>query len=125
MKDSELPDGPGVYVIHLDRPIRHVRNYLGSGKSISGRIAGHRSGNGARVIAEANRLDIGWHVSRVWKTDTEALARLIENSLKDRRDTPRAPPRPPAPNRPRSVSAPAATLLSGNRRHDHEHRQHL
>lgn len=90
--DDQLPDRPGVYIVHFERPIGHAKNYLGSGKSIRTRIARHRAGNGAKLIAEANRLGIGWQVSRYWLASTGNERVRLEVGLKNRRDTPKICP---------------------------------
>jgi predicted GIY-YIG superfamily endonuclease len=88
MRDEELPGGPGAYVVHLHQPIRHARNYTGSAKNIAVRIGEHRAGTGAKLLAEANRRGIGWHVARLWPTQTHEEAWQIEIGLKNRRDSP-------------------------------------
>jgi predicted GIY-YIG superfamily endonuclease len=90
--DDELPEGPGVYIVHLSRPIRHARNYLGSAKNLRARIRDHRSGNGSPLLAEANRRGIDWHVSRIWRTRSHRAAWRTEIHLKNRRDTPKMCP---------------------------------
>jgi predicted GIY-YIG superfamily endonuclease len=43
--------GPTVYLIHFERPFRHSAHYLGYTNTLIARIAQHRAGQGARLMA--------------------------------------------------------------------------
>lgn len=89
---DQLPAGPGVYVIHIEPPLAHARNYLGSARNLRTRIAADLAGTGARLLRAA--LDRGrtLTVTRIWVTASEALARQTEAGLKERRQTPKLCP---------------------------------
>lgn len=75
-----------VYLIHLEQPLAHARHYVGFAKEkdCKRRIARHRSGNGARMLAVANQRGIAWEVARIW----EEGDRKFERQLKRRGDKP-------------------------------------
>lgn len=89
MDAGQLPQGPGVYVIHFEPPLRHARNYLGSAANLRARVAADLAGTGAKMVAAALARGITCTVSRTWQTGTHELAWQTEVSLKNRRDTPR------------------------------------
>ena len=76
------------YLIHLveplgdpSRPRMHARHYIGwtNGVSVETRLAQHRAGTGARILAAAAKREIEFHVVRTWpQTD-----RHFERKLKD------------------------------------------
>ena len=77
--------GPGTcYLIHLDRPYKHARHYLGHAADLDARLAAHRAGNGARLMAVITAAGIGWQLARTWPDTTEGT----ERALKDRHDSP-------------------------------------
>lgn len=88
MTAPDLPDGPGVYIIHIDPPLAHARNYLGSARNLRARIAADLAGTGARLPAAALAAGRVLTVSRIWELGNEAVARQAEAGLKERRQTP-------------------------------------
>lgn len=70
-----------VYLIHFDRPLHHARHYLGSAVSISLRVAEHRAGKGAKLLAAVNAAGIGWSVVRTWRGGRR-LERVLKNKHK-------------------------------------------
>jgi len=76
-----------VYLLHLDRPYKHARHYMGWAHDLDARLARHRSGNGARLIAVAAQAGIGWQLARTWPGD-----RTLERRLKKRKNAPRLCP---------------------------------
>lgn len=68
-----------VYLIHFARPYKHARHYLGSALNLEARLAHHRTGTGARLLAVVNEADIAWCVVRTWPGD-----KTVERKLKDR-----------------------------------------
>jgi len=55
-----------VYLIHLHAPIAHAQHYIGWTRYFKERIAHHRNGTGARLLAEAVRRKIPFDVVRKW-----------------------------------------------------------
>lgn len=54
-----------IYLIHLERPYRHARHYLGWTEGpLADRIAAHRSGQGSPLLRAATEVGINWYV--VW-----------------------------------------------------------
>jgi predicted GIY-YIG superfamily endonuclease len=76
-----------IYLLHFDRPYRHARHYIGYTDDLDSRIATHRAGNGARLIAVISAAGIGFTVARTWTGD-----RNFERRLKRRKDAPRLCP---------------------------------
>ncbi len=61
---------PGtVYLIHLDRPYKHAKHYLGWTTDLDARLAQHASGTGARLLQVARDAGIGWQLARTWPGD--------------------------------------------------------
>lgn len=66
--------GPGVvYLLHLDRrmgdlsnPRGQAQHYLGFSWNLDARLAMHREGRGAKMLAAARRQGIGWTLARTW-----------------------------------------------------------
>ena len=58
--------GAYVYLIHFDRPYAHARHYTGWTRDLPQRIADHRAGKGARLLAVIAAAGIGWELARVW-----------------------------------------------------------
>lgn len=67
------------YLIHLERPLKHARHYVGWTKDIDRRLAHHAAGTGARFLQVVNEAGIAWSVVRVW----EGQGRGFERKLKD------------------------------------------
>lgn len=67
-----------VYLIHFERPYRHARHYLGWAAQLDARIAHHRAGTGARLLAVVNAAGIGWSVVRVWDPASRTRERQIK-----------------------------------------------
>ena len=66
-----------VYLLHFDRPYKHARHYCGWTTDLDGRLAAHRSGSGARLIAVITQAGIGFTVARTWRG-----SRLRERQIK-------------------------------------------
>ncbi len=59
--------GPGtVYLIHFERPFKHATHYLGYAANLEARLAEHRAGQGARLLAVIQAAGIDWTVARTW-----------------------------------------------------------
>lgn len=74
-----------IYLLCFERPYKHARHYLGFAASPTPdeRIAEHRAGTGARLLAVIREAGIGFHVARVWTGAT----RDDERALKDRKSS--------------------------------------
>jgi hypothetical protein len=91
VKTTGPPPGsaPVAYLICFDRPYRHVRHYAGHApKGLRARLAQHRAGTGAVLLAVLNEAGIGWHVA-CWWPDPDGG---IERRLKDGQNLPRVCP---------------------------------
>lgn len=72
-----------IYLIHLSRPYKHARHYLGYTNYLRERINHHKNGTGARLLQVVNAAGIGWRVVRTWKG-----SRDLERKLKKRKESP-------------------------------------
>ena len=81
-----LLDGPGVYVLRLDRPLDNPSHpnqfYLGSAKNLLNRLVNHATMKRRSFLGKANQLGIGWTAVKVWLTNTEEEARELEAKFK-------------------------------------------
>lgn len=74
---------PGfVYLIHFEQKFKHAAHYLGSTINLEARLQLHRAGSGARLMEVIAEHGIGWHVSKIWQTESPAAARELEAKLK-------------------------------------------
>jgi predicted GIY-YIG superfamily endonuclease len=76
------------YLVHFDRAIGNeanpramARHYIGWADNLDARLAEHRAGRGARLLAACGREGIGWAVVRTWA----GVTRSTERSLKNRK----------------------------------------
>lgn len=78
-----------VYLLHFDRPYRHARHYLGWCRAgrLDERLAEHRAGRGARLMAVIKDAGIGFELARTWPGP-----RALERRLKNCHNTPRKCP---------------------------------
>ena len=76
-----------VYLIHLGRPYRHARHYIGWTRSLAARVAHHRAGSGSNFLRVVTGAGIDWEVVRSWEG-----TRSDERRLKSRRNAPRLCP---------------------------------
>jgi len=91
-----------ICLLHLDKPLRHARHYVGLADDLDARLERHASGNGARMLAVCRERGITWQLVRTWQGD-----RNFERRLKNRRETPRLCPvcNPKALNRAKAKAA--------------------
>jgi predicted GIY-YIG superfamily endonuclease len=68
-----------VYLLHFARPYRHARHYLGYAEDLEQRLARHRAGSGARLLAVIAAAGIDWRLVRTWSG-----TRTLERRLKGR-----------------------------------------
>ena len=89
---SDVPHEPGAYIVHIEPPLGHARNYTGSAANLHSRLKADLDGTGARLLRAALDRGRALSVSRIWVTGTGTEARQVEAGLKERRDTPRICP---------------------------------
>lgn len=68
-----------VYLLHLDRPLKHARHYLGWAIDHERRNGEHESGNGSPMLRAAKAEGIGWTIARVWTGVTRRFERKLKN----------------------------------------------
>lgn len=76
------------YLLHFDKVIGNednprgmARHYIGWADDLAARLADHRAGRGARLLAACVGEGIGWDVARTWV----GVTRSTERSLKNRK----------------------------------------
>lgn len=77
-----------VYLLHFERPYpngRQPQHYLGYAADLDVRLAQHRAGRGARLIAVIRERGIAWRVARVWPGGDRGLERRLKGWKKSRR----------------------------------------
>jgi predicted GIY-YIG superfamily endonuclease len=79
--------GEAVYLLHLERPYKHARHYLGHATNLQARLAQHAAGNGARLLQVVMEAGIGWTLARTWLGGRE-----LERRLKRQKNSPRLCP---------------------------------
>jgi predicted GIY-YIG superfamily endonuclease len=67
-----------VYLVHLDRPFGHAKHYTGFALNLRRRLAQHRRGKGAHLLALAQDAGITWQLARTWE-GTRAEERRLKN----------------------------------------------
>ena len=84
-----IEDQMPVYLIHLDKPIKHSQHYIGYALSLDSlplRIKHHKAGNGARFLQVALERSITFECVRVWDTATRDFERFLKHKYKSARD---------------------------------------
>lgn len=78
-----------VYLLHFDRPYMHALHYLGWTRAgrLDERLAEHRAGQGARLMAVIKEAGIGFELARTWP-GPRALERQLKRRHKIRRACP-------------------------------------
>ncbi len=77
-----------VYLIHFEKKYQHAQHYIGwvMNKTFFGRrIAYHRSGSGAHLMAAVSQAGIEWKVVRTWKDGTHDFERRLHSDKKSSR----------------------------------------
>jgi len=67
-----------VYLLHFQTNLKHARHYVGYAQCVAQRIAHHKNGTGARLLAVCNERGIGYDLARTW----EGQGRDFERKLK-------------------------------------------
>jgi predicted GIY-YIG superfamily endonuclease len=70
-----------IYLLHLDKPLRHARHYVGLADTLDARLERHASGQGARMPAVCVERGITWRLVRTWQG-----SRRLERQLQKRKD---------------------------------------
>jgi hypothetical protein len=71
-----------IYMLHFDRPYRHARHYTGwvsASSGLTARLASHRTGHGARLLAVIRQAGITFTLART-TTGDRATERAIKNA---------------------------------------------
>ena len=68
-----------VYLLHLNAPLAHARHYVGFARDVDRRLAHHRAGSGARMLAVAVERGIGFELARVWPDGDKSFERKLKN----------------------------------------------
>ena len=82
-----------VYLLHFTRPYRHARHYTGWTRNLAQRLAAHRHGQGARLIAVITAAGIGFQLART-RTGSRDDERAIKHDGGATRYCPLCVPRP-------------------------------
>ncbi|WP_306359512.1 hypothetical protein [Nocardia sp. CC227C] len=96
-----------VYLLHFDRPYGHAKHYTGWTTDLESRLADHRSGNGARLMAVIREAGIGFSLARTW-TGTRSRERQLKREGGAARRCPMCgvtPRREPDPDTPEDLRA--------------------
>lgn len=73
-----------VYLLHFSKKLAHAQHYLGYAEtSVVSRLAKHRSGGGAKILAACMKRGIKFRLARTW----EEVDRNFERSLKNKKNT--------------------------------------
>jgi predicted GIY-YIG superfamily endonuclease len=65
-----------VYLIHLQRPYRHARHYLGWTLDVERRLAQPRAGGGSSLLRAAVATGIPFELAHTWPGDRHLERRL-------------------------------------------------
>lgn len=69
-----------VYLLHFAEPYYHARHYAGFSAHLPRRIADHRRGRGARLVAAVIHAEIAFIVVRTWDGVTRAFERRVHRA---------------------------------------------
>jgi len=72
-----------IYLLHLDKPLRHAKHYIGLADDLAARLERHTEGHGARMLAVCRERGITWRCVRTWQGD-----RKLERWLKRKKAAP-------------------------------------
>lgn len=71
---------PGtIYLLHFTQPYKHARHYTGWTDNLTQRLADHRAGQGARLLAVIKQAGIGFTLARTVTGDRHK-ERAIKNA---------------------------------------------
>ena len=83
-RPMSLPEGPLVYLLHFGAPYQHAAHYLGWSACLRARLAHHRAGRGARLMAAVSAAGIDVTVARVWEGADRHFERTLHNRKQNR-----------------------------------------
>lgn len=69
-----------VYLLHFATPYQHARHYVGWSEQLEARLAHHREGRGARLMAAVSEAGIDFTVARLWQGADRAFERRLHNA---------------------------------------------
>lgn len=67
-----------IYLLHFDLAFKHAKHYTGWARALAARLAHHRNGDGARLLAVIREHGIDWQLARTWQ-GTRADERALKN----------------------------------------------
>lgn len=66
-----------IYLLHFLVPYKHACHYIGwCAGDLDRRLAAHRAGRGARLLAVCKANDVDWVLARTWRGDRNYERRL-------------------------------------------------
>ena len=70
-----------VYILHFHKAHHHAQHYVGAvnGPCVESRIARHKAGNGAKIVARFAELGIGFEVAQVWPEGDFKMEKAIKH----------------------------------------------
>src|ERR1700677_1755041 len=74
-----------VYLLCFDKKFKHAKHYIGyanTPKSFEKRLACHRKGQGAKLMAAIAKAGIEFKVARTWDTGDRNFERKLKNRKK-------------------------------------------
>jgi putative endonuclease len=81
-----------IYLLHFQRPIGNLNNprgqaqhYIGSTVDLKKRLAQHRSGKSAPIVAAFKRQGIGFKVARTWESEDRSYESHLKKHYKSAR----------------------------------------
>jgi predicted GIY-YIG superfamily endonuclease len=82
-----------IYLLHFDQPYKHARHYTGWTDNLPERLARHRHGQGARLMAVVRQAGIGFTLARTTSGNRDQ-ERAIKNAGGAVRYCPLCTPKP-------------------------------
>jgi predicted GIY-YIG superfamily endonuclease len=76
-RDAGIPGT--VYLLHFATPYKHAAHYTGWAADLATRLASHRAGTGARLMAVIKEAGIDWELARTWENVDRNYERALKN----------------------------------------------
>lgn len=74
-----------VYLICFSKKLFHAKHYIGwTEKPLGVRLADHKSGSGAKILAALVKQKISFKVTRIWENQTGHFERKLKNQKNSR-----------------------------------------
>lgn len=73
-----------VYILHLSKPLKHAKHYIGFSEQVKRRVVHHRSGRGSKFTAACVRAGIDLVMARVFRGADRSFERNIKNQSRSR-----------------------------------------